>query len=1630
MRICPLFEVILKGFGVSRGKASRHFSSVRLCVSLSVIGKVIICICDGKEDWMRACGDVQTKLFQRAFFLATPTGKAFFYFYVGSMTILMLPEGIWSVIYIILGSCLSLLALVMLFFQYCGGYCGSGYAGTTIAASRLRVWHGPTHEFQVVRWKAIGRNLAGCYHLDDLGKRSKRERYVEVKRPDGTIAKARGERTFYGAFEGGFSAGYWNTVGSKEGWEPASFSSSRSKRHADAAPRVEDYMDEEDLRDHRSSRKTITARDEFAARNDSAGGKAGSAALTTGVSHDLEEELFGANRLGTRLLRASVVPVPSQKDVPNSAASDTAPKKKSYGCAPPPPGYRAGETAEGSLGFKVEEQGKRLADFHSSQAPSMEPALEAELERLWHCKNDLQGIGYFLGAGLGSAIPSNRRLYMSNARGRNMASTTKAIGYSQFGTGVLDQDEYDAWEEVYEHETDKRMHYHAALKDESEHRKLLEFQDKHGRQRLMDPSFRAQLLGEQTRIPPDAAAPAAPAAAPVDAATAAQRSAEPLWQAVPEHQKQNLLNALGRNFVVGATQDMDGKAARHEPFKSDPSKQKRYAKFCLAMEGKAAFSEALQAEPSLSEAQRESEVVEFGREGYDDWFAAPPRSHHSSVQQLPFIQGQLQRAAASVRKKSFNSPCSKDELQLCITLETPEQAARLRRQVAGMRSGMGGMQELLLEQFIEKDYGDDLLLLTATEPGGRLVGLIFWRYLRSTDDEFWHHQCGIAIGRLCEKCDGKCVICDSYVRPSQLARVCDECNYGSYQGRCECCQCEKDRDGCPKIVNLGTARTDLFYERKKYGFKSRRGNAPDAGAGRLALRTPPDSWVLIELLCTEDAFRGRGVAALSYSAVKANKTAAVLTLGRGDANRPAAQLYRKLGFQAMPGELFEPEETTRLKLSWSAQSAKPLHLQALAAKSWPSEGREPSKPQSNEVPEGLRRRSAGGQEREVEVQTSPPREAASPGRTRSPSRLQPPSPQVSREPLAVGEEEAQDAPVRYQASLVREGSDVAWGFAWNVGGPCVSGCKLALLAACDQPGARYALPPGRSGFEFIAKLLELEKYSGSHPAFNMHYGGPIAEPYGCDEVVGKISKEHYFEVTEEFSPMQPYRSLIASRLKLSGTGAWDLQKHLDSILWLPFQDPGILLHSYDIGNAGPSFKFEKIEENLELETLRILQRGGYSSPEEEWVDLNQDIEDAVQGSFVLHEGDPIRSSSPERASAPSRWSLEVTAETSLEALYRLAGEATQDAETSMVLLNFASAKNPGGGFLGGAQAQEESLARSSALFPCLDQFKDDLYAANRKDPRNGFYSDDMIFSPKVPFFRTDTGALLPRPVKCSVITAPAVNAGVVGGGSAQKVLKAMEVRLHRLLRLALAQNSSTLILGAWGCGVFRNDPKDVASLFDVALARPELSNFGKVVFAVPDPQMKEQFSQVLLSGRRRAAPSAAPPAAPVPVGPLPAEPPAVAEATVTSVVEDRLLEDASPEWAMEETTTTLPVRLVSFGYGRGGGIPAADLVFDARCIQNPQKGPLRHLSGLDARLRKEVMANDGAEELFHEILEQTMSRISREQPTTVASTPEGRRLKISIEHREEASWSKKGRWRGRQGRDSKFQRLQADDVDE
>lgn len=92
-------------------------------------------------------------------------------------------------------------------------------------------------------------------------------------------------------------------------------------------------------------------------------------------------------------------------------------------------------------------------------------------------------------------------------------------------------------------------------------------------------------------------------------------------------------------------------------------------------------------------------------------------------------------------------------------------------------------------------------------------------------------QPGTSIGKLCDYCDGKCPVCDTIVRPTTVVHVCDECNFGRHQGRCiicdapgtsdayycwECTMLEKDREGCPRIINVGSVRLDAFYEKKKY----------------------------------------------------------------------------------------------------------------------------------------------------------------------------------------------------------------------------------------------------------------------------------------------------------------------------------------------------------------------------------------------------------------------------------------------------------------------------------------------------------------------------------------------------------------------------------------------------------------------------------------------------------------------------------------------------------------------------------------------------------------------------------------------------------------------------------------------
>ncbi|EJT98159.1 hypothetical protein DACRYDRAFT_83903 [Dacryopinax primogenitus] len=174
------------------------------------------------------------------------------------------------------------------------------------------------------------------------------------------------------------------------------------------------------------------------------------------------------------------------------------------------------------------------------------------------------------------------------------------------------------------------------------------------------------------------------------------------------------------------------------------------------------------------------------------------------------------------------------------------------------------------------------------------------------------------------------------------------------------------------------------------------------------------------------------------------------------------------------------------------------------------------------------------------------------------------------------------------------------------------------------------------------------------------------------------------------------------------------------------------------------------------------------------------------------------------------------------------------------VLNFASATKPGGGFLNGAEAQEESLARSSALYESLMSPQGQKFYELHKSVRtDGFYTHAMIYSPGVVVFRDDDGVTI-EPYTVDMVTSPAVNAGVVRQKldleEVERLIeREMTERMARILWLFRAKGCRHLVLGSFGTGVFQNNISMVASTWAELLALPHskfFAVFERVEFAV------------------------------------------------------------------------------------------------------------------------------------------------------------------------------------------------------
>ena len=268
------------------------------------------------------------------------------------------------------------------------------------------------------------------------------------------------------------------------------------------------------------------------------------------------------------------------------------------------------------------------------------------------------------------------------------------------------------------------------------------------------------------------------------------------------------------------------------------------------------------------------------------------------------------------------------------------------------------------------------------------------------------------------------------------------------------------------------------------------------------------------------------------------------------------------------------------------------------------------------------------------------------------------------------------------------------------------------------------------------------------------------------------------------------------------------------------------------------------------EAVAITRTGSYVAPSGKPVSI-VDAAAAARTGTITHAPDEHVSVPAARVSSTTITVENTTTLAAASALVR--------AGHDVAALNFASAKNPGGGFLGGALAQEESLCRASALYACLEGSPMYAYHRTRHDP---IYASWVIWSPGVPVFRGDDGALLEEPFTCAFLTSPAPNAGALGdrtplaGG---RVRSAIRERVARVLAIAAHHGHDALVLGAWGCGVFRCDPTMVAAEMASALAGPFAGRFAAVTFAIVDERPEQSvigpFQRRLVSpGQKRVSP--------------------------------------------------------------------------------------------------------------------------------------------------------------------------------
>lgn len=242
--------------------------------------------------------------------------------------------------------------------------------------------------------------------------------------------------------------------------------------------------------------------------------------------------------------------------------------------------------------------------------------------------------------------------------------------------------------------------------------------------------------------------------------------------------------------------------------------------------------------------------------------------------------------------------------------------------------------------------------------------------------------------------------------------------------------------------------------------------------------------------------------------------------------------------------------------------------------------------------------------------------------------------------------------------------------------------------------------------------------------------------------------------------------------------------------------------------------------DLGRSALAAMTQGSYADTQGRQVDWRELLARARAAKRTLPPDEDLPA--PEGWHAP-KMRIEVSNESTLSAVLRLF-----DKGLAPLALSFANGTRPGGGWLSGALAQEETLCRSTGLFHVLDG--DPMYDHHRRLSGSRF-SDWTILAPDVPVFRDPQGLPLDAPWCMGIVSCAAPLAPEIGQPEAGEL---MHKRIHRVLAVARALGYRALVLGAWGCGAYGNDIDRTAKDFAEALTGEFLGDFTDIVFAIPD----------------------------------------------------------------------------------------------------------------------------------------------------------------------------------------------------